>query len=368
MKQIRTGDESITHPGQDLLGMATQAENLSKFLEEVELPFTLGIYGKWGEGKTSFVELLEYYLIERNDWSECSFIEFSAWPYTTSDSIWRALLLKIASEIYDVDKKAEPESFTSGQGIIPILRNFLTEDAIILQKPKQEPSKQERYNKLVNMLDNSAPIGNRSQGIEVDNNSAMLALSNMFLGAGSNFVPWLSGIRKLFGLDGAVNLGKRASQVGSGKREVVKSVEDIRREIREMFNFAPEKRLVVLIDDLDRCMPEVALNVLELIKIFFFESKDVNAQCLFIVAADQKLIGEELNARFPKSLKGEEFLESHSSLDQKGREYFEKIIQFGVRLPEKDLNHIHRFIAGYFPAWTCTTDILYTAIGTNPRR
>jgi len=158
------------------------------------------------------------------------------------------------------------------------------------------------------------------------------------------------------------------SRLGASKREVVNSIEEIRCELGKMFEQNRSKRIVILIDDLDRCMPDVALDILEMIKIFFFESKGARAQCLFIIAADQALIGEGLRARYNLSFVEKDSLEIQNLLNQKGREYFEKIIQFGVKVPEKNIKYCHRFIATNFPLWASSTDILTTALGTNPRR
>ena len=55
-------DSPAIDPGTDLLGVASYAEKLADFIRTINPPFTIGIYGEWGSGKTSFVKLAESFL------------------------------------------------------------------------------------------------------------------------------------------------------------------------------------------------------------------------------------------------------------------------------------------------------------------
>ena len=71
-----------------------QVLKLVDFILTVAPPFTIGVYGGWGEGKTSFVRLVEHYLRQAAlpaAVSEVLFVTFTAWPYKSSDELWRAL-------------------------------------------------------------------------------------------------------------------------------------------------------------------------------------------------------------------------------------------------------------------------------------
>ena len=53
---------------------------------------------------------------------------------------------------------------------------------------------------------------------------------------------------------------------------------------------------------------------------------------------------------------------------QKGREYFEKIIQLSVPLPYHSAQQVHQYIASQYALWTPATDIIQLAVDDNPRR
>src|SRR5262249_50704756 len=132
---------------------------------------------------------------------------------------------------------------------------------------------------------------------------------------------------------------------------------------RRIFEKADGKRICVFIDDLDRCMPDAALDLLEAIKIFLDD-----APCIFLVAADQDLIGQGLRLRFKSLLESDTGSEVQALFARKGQEYFEKIVQLGIRVPQPTPEQTHRFISAQFPEWLPATDIIRTAIGDNPRR
>jgi hypothetical protein len=363
---MATTDAPVIHPDEDLLAMAPPAERLADYLEEVELPFTLGVYGGWGEGKTSFARLVEKYLRDKPSWKDMRCVRFSAWPYTSSAAVWRALLLRIAREIYDVpDRLPEEDVKVSEKGWLPALGRFLNSIALSFRVTGDEDRGFARYRSLAARIDPAAAmIANRSGGI--DQPSVMAAFASASLAVASSFAPWLGGVRGFFGWDKGVDV----SGLGSSQSEptgpgAVESVEEIRNELQAMFRHNADRRLLVLIDDLDRCMPSVALDVLEMVKIFFFESDVLKVSCLFVIAADQQLIGRGLRARLGEP---EAAASGGFDLERKGKEYFEKIIQFGIQVPKKSRHQCHELIALHFPLWSCASDILCTVVDTNPRR
>ena len=87
------------------------AEALSRYILKYKdkLPITIGIQGEWGQGKTTLVNLLCYHLSHPEGAEKpIKFVSFSAWPYTTSEKLWRALILKIARALYGKDKSGSP--------------------------------------------------------------------------------------------------------------------------------------------------------------------------------------------------------------------------------------------------------------------
>jgi predicted KAP-like P-loop ATPase len=81
------------------------------------------------------------------------------------------------------------------------------------------------------------------------------------------------------------------------------------------------KQLVVLVDDLDRCLPDTAIETLEAIRLFVFTSGTA-----FVVAADEAMIEYSVRKHFP------ELPETTGPRDY-ARNYLEKLIQIPFRIP-----------------------------------
>jgi HEAT repeat protein len=78
------------------------------------------------------------------------------------------------------------------------------------------------------------------------------------------------------------------------------------------------RRLVVFIDDLDRCLPEKTIEILEVIKLFLDVPK-----CIFVIGVEKEVIERGIEVRY-------------KSKEQKpisGKDYIEKIIQIPFVLP-----------------------------------
>jgi hypothetical protein len=92
-------------------------------------------------------------------------------------------------------------------------------------------------------------------------------------------------------------------------------------------------RVVVFVDDLDRCLPENALNVLESMKLFF----DLYG-FVFVVGLDEDLVERAIRAKFPDqdesaATSGNGQSPVTTATKRLGREYIKKIFQVPYSLP-----------------------------------
>ena len=110
------------------------------------------------------------------------------------------------------------------------------------------------------------------------------------------------------------------------KKDTEDSDETLRSNIQEFHkNFealieeTKIKKIIVFIDDLDRCSPDTIIGTLEAIKLFLFTKKTA-----FVIGADERLIKYAVKRRFPE-VPGENL--------EVGRDYLEKLIQYPIRIP-----------------------------------
>lgn len=102
-------------------------------------------------------------------------------------------------------------------------------------------------------------------------------------------------------------------------RKSTESMSGFREQFEELVGKLTEvERVVVLVDDLDRCLPEAVMATLEAIKLFLSVPKMV-----FVLAADQAMVRDAIAASLSKTSRSEAFADR----------YLEKIIQLPVVLP-----------------------------------
>lgn len=94
-----------------------------------------------------------------------------------------------------------------------------------------------------------------------------------------------------------------------------------REEFAKLLEDAEVDRLIVLVDDLDRCLPDTAIETLEAIRLFLFVPR-----AAFVIAADEGMIEYAVRQHFPD-------LPVASGPATYARNYLEKLIQVPFRLP-----------------------------------
>ena len=71
-------------------------------------------------------------------------------------------------------------------------------------------------------------------------------------------------------------------------------IQAFRKELQDLIKESSVERLVVLVDDLDRCLPGAVIDILEAVKLFLFVEGSV-----FIIAADEQMIEYAVRRHFP---------------------------------------------------------------------
>jgi hypothetical protein len=263
-----------------------------------DLPLTVGLYGPWGSGKSSFLNICRTIFRGRGIPS----VSFNPWKYDQRDEVWHALIQTVLDEI---SSGLDGELATAAK---------------------------DRRAKLKQALDKTKAL--------------------------SKAATWLA-TRKLTSLvtAGAISAEDADHLLASWQErgaEAYRHVNRFESEFREVVTeFTGGKRLVVFIDDLDRCTPSAAVTVLDSIKLFLGE-----ASCVFVIAMDHQMIVEAVA--------------SHLGSDEtRARQYLEKLIHFPYHLPAVRFESLYSslrndvFGLGDDPAlW----ELIKVAFGANPRR
>ncbi len=325
---------------QDALEFAPYRDTLLDILrdEATRTPLTLGLFGSWGSGKTSLMRMLEAGIQQarlpgyRTTW-------FNAWKYNRDEVLWRALI----SQVLDTLRPSPEEIGKAGQAD-PALA-AMAADLDRLEESLYRTVEWEELGRWT--LDWAKALRGTAEG------AAEIALS---------FVPGSKPLIALLKQMAAVVAGKPDDslteafhrEVARQRREQLRSLEQFERGFQELLSkyiVQPGGRLIVFVDDLDRCLPEKTIDVLEAIKLFL----DVPG-CVFVLGLDQDAIIETIQTRYKGQLKA--------------REYLEKLIQIPFQLPPIEDRNMRGFVStlvAHFPDERCG-DVFTKGLPHSPRQ
>ncbi len=143
--------------------------------------------------------------------------------------------------------------------------------------------------------------------------------------------------------------------------EKVQFMEQFQHEYEKIIEKYPHnKRVVIFIDDLDRCIPEKAIEILESIKLFL----DVE-NSIVVLGIDKRVISKSMEVKYKDFLIGE-----NKEIPISGDNYLEKFIQLGFKLPLISDKNIEEYINNlkvpdfYVPF----LEMIIKGIENNPRK
>lgn len=299
-------DKAVDDAADDKFGHLNLAKQISEIIKEqtTDLPVNIGLFGKWGVGKSTVVELLEKNVLAKdiiND--EICFIRVNVWKYHSVTSIRNKIFYQIG-KVLDVEEKVKA-----------------------IYESSTTTSSKTNYEGFFETL-----FGNRFSRDKFENYSVtgvllvtfVIALYCLYklspefgIVASQGFSILVSvGLIKLV-FDNFMKTFVNTKAVVSKPFE---SEEQFEHAVLDLFNeekFIKMKK-ILLIDDLDRCSSDKVLMTLETIKTFL----QIN-NCVFIVACDQDMVKKAVidsNKDFKYS-------------DKDGANYLEKFFQHFIYLP-----------------------------------
>ncbi|MBE2200732.1 MAG: SUMF1/EgtB/PvdO family nonheme iron enzyme [Anaerolinea sp.] len=360
MSQTRNSYLTDHATGNDLLRYEDFQSALYDILTQAEgTPLTVGVFGTWGSGKTSLMQMLRQRL-ERESITSRRTVWFTAWKYDRQDALWRAFILRVLDALYP--RENEP-------------KERLRVERPVLQNPGPREA---RLIDLLNRLEESVyqavdweEIGPRAinwwQFISNTGKAGAEVAAN--LGSGGLFGTFK---KALGGEDTPVEeIQKAAAAIGRETRNYhrrqLQHMEEFEATFKEAVSLLDEKgrgRLIVFVDDLDRCLPEKALEVLEAMKLFL-EAPGV----IFVLGMDQDVIRQGIEARYAAAFRRQGKEGERLELPIQGDSYLQKIVQIPFHLPALAVEDVAGFIQALNPGLSERTQaVVARGVYPNPRQ
>lgn len=237
-----SADRPIQNPDEDIFNRWPFARRIAETFTKRHDPssLVLGIYGPWGDGKTSALNLLETALTREPNVIP---VRFNPWYFDSQEQLIRSLFSSVADAL--------------GRSL---------------------PSKSEEIGRLL------------------DKYGSILALASVTIG-------------------GVVHVSPGSGLQEFGKRLSTTELDELRKRFERILSDSG-KRIVVLVDDIDRLDRQEIQSVLKLVKLS--AAFDHTA---FVLAFDDQVVADALGEKY-----GEGGREA-------GRAFLEKIVQVPLHLP-----------------------------------
>ncbi len=285
----------------DLLNFGIVADTAAQLIRDSgNEPLSIGISGSWGSGKSSLVKMIGKSL--EGDDENYLFLEFNAWLYQGFDDAKMALLQSVSDMLLEEAKKQET-LIDKATDLVKRVRWF---KVLKLGAPAA-------YGAIVGGAV-GGPVG-----------SVVGAIGGLFNGDGlpskEDFTKVQTAYKELEPkLQGLLRDEETTS--------LPKEIASLRKAFEEILE-ALDIKLVVLVDDLDRCMPDTAISTLEAMRLLLFLPRTA-----FIIAADEKMIRSAVRSHFSSIQIDDELVTS----------YFDKLIQVPLRVPRLGVSEVKAYL------------------------
>ena len=260
----------------DLLAFGAVAETtVEAVLDDTLDPIALGISGPWGSGKSTVLKLIKAELESRDTGEE-----------DEANPGQRILVVETDPWRYDPDVGAK------GTLILEVLNALTTE------------------------LEAGKGVRGEVEGTLKKLTKRVNWVKALKLAARTSITLQLPGIDDL------------ASLVSEGELDDAsepRNLDEFRRDFAALLaeeDLSHLRRVVVLVDDLDRCLPDTVVDTLETMRLFLSVPK-----MSFVIAADEDRVADALRDRYPAP-DG-----SDGKTEAPARLYLHKIVQTTLRLP-----------------------------------
>ncbi|OGP57561.1 MAG: hypothetical protein A2V67_17515 [Deltaproteobacteria bacterium RBG_13_61_14] len=249
-------------------------------------PLAIAIYGDWGTGKTTAMRVLQSMLKKWNEEGEAKDkvlvrpVWFDPWKYSEREDVWRGLIAEVIIESTKIENIDERQLITAAKQFSGFLgRGFLHALAGLKLKAK---------------------AGTSGTGVEAEYSFSTLR-----------------------------EIGEEFTKTAHPEKAYLNEFEStLKKWLEDTLGKDGKKRMVVFVDDLDRCLPKVALEVLEAFKLYLSMPN-----LAFVFGLDRTVVDDFIKKHYLE----------HGVKEIKAKKYLDKMFQVEINITpsEKQVNEYY---------------------------
>jgi len=306
------------HSAADHLGFDKYVKTLSGMIRDpnFKTPFCIGIYGKWGSGKTSFMYQLSESLLGDHTKPHVIPVWFNPWRYSKEEHLIIPFLKTIEQAINTYIK----DHTNIGKKLLKVLEGAAIKMGAVAAAFAYGIKAEFKLGEF---------------GVELD-------------------VAKMADREEAQAKERIEKAKKLSEKLSSIYYDIVKQLKEVVQE--DSF------RITVFIDDLDRCLPEKALELLEAIKLFL----DMPGY-LFVIGVAKEVVEKGIAYHY-RYLDHEKGASDPSIITPE--DYLDKMIQLPLELPPVESGRKRKYIEsllGGDERYKEHADLIEIAVGENPR-
>lgn len=198
----------------------------------------------------------------------------------------------------------------------------------------KEEAQSALINAIINEIEAKRPLGETAKELikKVVNGASVMKVSKFIAKTAVTMTPDFGGFLDLF---------------ADESKKLAETMETFDSRFEELLKAVSTERIIVFIDDLDRCGSAKVIETFETIKLFLN-----TPACTFVIGADAKRIEAAVGDIYSIPLAD----------DRSRRDYLEKIIQIPFNIPQQSLEDIGAYVAMLLICRAPTAEVIASVI------
>ncbi|MDB5266817.1 MAG: hypothetical protein JWN89_632 [Parcubacteria group bacterium] len=299
-------DKAVETVEEDLLGRKGFAKRIAKDILSWKDSDSLviGLYAKWGDGKTSVVNFIKDFYNHPDKFEEDidqdkipTIIEFNPWIFSNQGDLVQNFLLEVGKELGQKNNEIDKE-IARQLGLVKLYLGTITK------------IKDKAFLPIIRLW---LPILGLTGVVILDKIFAFSPIA--YVGT----IILILILESLTFIEGLVSMAEDFYKKKSSLTE--KTLNQLKNDIRETLS-KRDRKILFIIDDIDRLTPEEVRNLFQLVKI----NLDL-PNLIYLMVMDVGTVGKMI---------------SKDGIE--GMEYIEKIVQIPISLPKADDKKLSEFL------------------------